>query len=59
MTRQRATLLIVLLQAFTLTIFAQHEYFASIDGVRGGALLKNALHNIIKNQLEKKYYILK
>lgn len=49
MTRQRATLLIVLLQAFTLTIFAQHEYFASIDGVRGGALLKNALHNIIKN----------
>ena len=48
MTKQRAILLILLLQSFTLALFAQQEYFADINGVKGGALMKEALHNIIK-----------
>ena len=48
MTKQRAIILTLFLQIFTLTIFAQHEYFVNIDGVRGGAVMKDSLHNIIK-----------
>jgi hypothetical protein len=47
MTKQRA-ILTLFLQIFTFTLFAQHEYFESIDGVKGGAFMKDALHNIIK-----------
>ena len=55
MTAKRFTCLILLLQIFTLTLFAQHDYFAAIDGVKGGAELKNALYNIIKDHKKISY----
>lgn len=55
MTKIRFTCLILLLQIFALTAFAQKDYFASIDGVKGGADMKNALYKIIKEHKKISY----
>ena len=55
MTKTRFTFLVLLLQFFAITAFAQHDYFADIDGVKGGAEMKNALYNIIKEHKRISY----
>lgn len=37
------------------TVFAQKEYYSSIDGLKGGETLKTALHNLIKEHSVIKY----
>lgn len=44
----------VLLQLFFVA-FAQVEYYTSIDGVKGGATLKTALYNLIKDHKKISY----
>lgn len=55
MTKTRFTLLVLLLQFFAIAAFAQHDYFADINGVKGGADMKNALYNIIKEHKRISY----
>ena len=55
MTKTRFTFLVLLLQFFAIAAFAQHDYFADIDGVKGGADMKNALYNIIKEHKRISY----
>lgn len=55
MTKTRFTLLVLLLQFFAIAAFAQHDYFADINGVKGGADMKNALYNIIKEHKKISY----
>ena len=55
MTKTRFTLLVLLLHFFAIAAFAQHDYFADIDGVKGGADMKNALYNIIKEHKRISY----
>ena len=51
---KRVFLLLVLL-GIGLVAFAQKEYYTSIDGVKGGATLKNALYNLVKNHKKITY----
>ena len=55
MTKTRFTLLVLLLQFFAIAAFAQHDYFADINGVKGGADMKKALYNIIKEHKKISY----
>ena len=48
-----ATLLTALFAVVTL--FAQKEYYTSVDGKKGGASLKTALHNLIKDHKQISY----
>lgn len=48
-----ATLLTALFAVVTL--FAQKEYYTSVDGIKGGASLKTALHNLIKDHKQISY----
>ena len=49
-------LLILFLLKFDITtVFAQREYYDPIDGVQGGAILKTALHNLVKEHSVIKY----
>ena len=40
---------------FAMTAMAQAEYYTSIDGTEGGAALKTALYNLIKNHQQISY----
>lgn len=51
----RKTVLFLLLFCLSLVAFAQKEYYTSIDGVKGGATLKNALYNLVKNHKKITY----
>lgn len=53
-TRKRLSI-IILLNAIVLAAFGQQSYYTSIDGVNGGAALKTALYNIIKNHKQISY----
>ncbi len=44
-----------MLLLFVTTAVAQSEYYSSIDGKNGGATLKNALYNLIKNHKQISY----
>ena len=46
---------LLLLTFFAVIAFAQKEYYTNIDGVKGGADLKNALYNLIKNHKKINY----
>ena len=51
---KRVFLLLVLL-GIGLVAFAQKEYYTSIDGVKGGATLKDALYTLIKDHTKISY----
>ncbi len=51
---KRVFLLLVLL-GIGLVAFAQKEYYTSIDGVKGGAILKDALYTLIKDHTKISY----
>ena len=51
----RKTVLFLLLFCLSLAVSAQKEYYTSIDGVKGGATLKNALYNLVKNHKKITY----
>ena len=53
--KNRILSFLLLLTFFVTASFAQKEYYTSIDGVKGGATLKNALHNLIKNHTKISY----
>ena len=55
MTKTRFTFLVLLLHFFAIAAFAQHDYFADINGIKGGADMKNALYNIIKEHKRISY----
>lgn len=44
-----------LLLIFTVSVFAQKEYYTPVDGVKGGAELKTALYNLIKDHKNISY----
>ena len=46
---------LLLLSFLAVIAFAQKEYYTNIDGVKGGADLKNALYNLIKNHKNISY----
>ena len=45
----------LLLQLSFAALFAQAEYYEPIDGVKGGATLKTALYNLIKEHKQISY----
>ncbi len=45
----------LLLHIFVISTFAQQEYYTSVDGIKGGAALKTALHNLIKEHKQISY----
>ena len=53
--KQRIFSVICMLTLFVSVVFAQKEYYTSIDGVQGGAALKTALYNLIKNHKKISY----
>lgn len=52
---KRTLLLLLLLQLCAVQLFAQAEYYESIDGTKGGAALKTALYNLIKDHKQISY----
>ena len=52
---KRNLLLVIVLHVFLLSGWAQKEYYTSIDGVSGGATLKNALYNLLKDHTRISY----
>lgn len=54
MKRRFLSFLLLLLCAVS-ALFAQKEYYVSIDGVKGGAELKTALYNLVKEHQVIKY----
>lgn len=46
---------LVLALVLVITASAQQEYYTSIDGTKGGATLKTALYNLIKNHKQISY----
>lgn len=52
---KRNLLLVLVLHVFLLSGWAQEEYYTSIDGVSGGATLKNALYNLLKDHTRISY----
>ncbi len=55
MIKKRILTLAVLLHIFIINATAQAEYYESIDGTKGGAALKTALYNLIKNHEQISY----
>ena len=53
--KNRILSFLLLLTLFVTVSFAQKDYYTSIDGVKGGATLKDALHNLIKNHTKISY----
>lgn len=45
----------IMMLLFATTAMAQAEYYTSIDGTKGGAALKTALYNLIKNHQQISY----
>lgn len=45
----------IMMLLFATTAIAQAEYYTSIDGTKGGAALKTALYNLIKNHQQISY----
>ena len=45
----------IMMLLFATTAIAQAEYYTSIDGTKGGAALKTALYNLIKNHKQISY----
>ena len=45
----------IMMLLFATTAMAQAEYYTSIDGTKGGAVLKTALYNLIKNHKQISY----
>ncbi|MBR3977789.1 MAG: endonuclease [Bacteroidaceae bacterium] len=52
---KRILSLLLLLQLCAVQLFAQAEYYESIDGTKGGAALKTALYNLIKDHKQISY----
>ncbi|MBR6691723.1 MAG: endonuclease [Bacteroidaceae bacterium] len=52
---RRILVLALLLQILITSATAQAEYYTSIDGTKGGATLKTALYNLIKNHKKISY----
>ncbi len=47
--------LLALLLCCNIVVFAQKEYYTSINGVKGGATLKDAIYNLVKNHKKISY----
>lgn len=52
---KKRLLFFLFIQIFLFQVSAQKEYYQSIDGVKGGATLKNALYNLLKDHTRISY----
>ena len=55
MNTRRIFAAVLMLQLFVATLFAQAEYYTKIDGTKGGAALKTALYELIKDHKQISY----